>query len=108
MLKKRSQLLLSLLLAEDDVATFFARIKSRRLLLRREGEFRKDGRHEGAIVSYTTRGSGQSPFATLLARTWHGRAWVWRRDDIERLFCIEQHARKVDFVEDLPERMRVP
>jgi len=98
--------MLSLLLAEEDMATFFARRKGRSTMLRRTGTFRRDGCHDGVELAYTTRGSGKSVFATLLARTWQGRVWIWRRNDQERLYCIDHHARPKNLLAGLVERMQ--
>lgn len=96
--------MLSLLPADEDLATFFARAKGRRHLLYSGGEFAEDGRHEGIKLSYKTRGKGG--LSGLLARTWQGRIWVWRRDDLERLYAVDNNALEKNLIADLPERVR--
>ena len=91
------------ILQGEDMPTFFARVRGRGAMLRRTGTFTKEGRHEGAELSYETRGkSGWS----MLARTWQGRVWLWRRDDLKRLYAIDHHAMKKHFIWDLAERVR--
>lgn len=90
-------------LGKDDPATFFARIKGRKAVLRREGEFQQGGRYSGVRLAYATRGKGG--FDALLARTWQGRVWVWRCDDIKRLYAVDQHARQRRLIDNLAQRV---
>jgi hypothetical protein len=92
------------ILAGQDMPTFFAQAKGRRFLLYRQGEFLKDGKYPGVRLSYQTRGRGG--FDALLAPTWEGRVWLWRCDDIKRLYCVDHNARKEDLIEGLVERVR--
>lgn len=58
-------------LIEDEPASFFARIK--RKPLQRVGTFRQAGKYPGEELTY--RG---------------GRVWVWRCEDLQRLYCLDQ------------------
>jgi len=58
-------------LIEDEPPTFFARIK--RKPLQRAGTFRQAGKYPGEELTY--RG---------------GRAWVWRCEELQRLYCLDQ------------------
>ena len=117
-------------LGGDDVAAFFARVKGKGVALRHEGFFRPppslSGRErgrvaacesppsphpspcegEGVVLSYATRGKGDSLLSNLLDGTWDGRAWVWRRDDLQRVFAVENHAPPSRLIPDLPDRVR--
>jgi len=92
------------ILGGDDVATFLARVKGRGAVLHREGTFRRADGSEGVELSYTTRGRGGG-FASLLAPTWRGVVYAWRRDDLKRLYAIENHARESQLIPGLAERM---
>lgn len=94
-----------LVLGDDDLATFFARVRGRRVSLNRRGTFTQDGTHPGVILSYQTRGK-TGGMMSLLSRTWIGRIWVWRCDDIKRAFAIEQHAREKNLLENLADRVK--
>ncbi len=94
-----------LILGGDDLAGFCARIKGRRTALHRAGHFRKDDRHDGVILEYTTRGKGG--LDSLLARIWLGRIWVWRCDDSKRLYILDHHAPEKNHIAGFPDRVRV-
>jgi len=98
--------MLPAILAGDDPATFYARVKGRRTLLRRAGQFRKDGQHEGVELTYITRGKGG--LDSLLAGTWHGRVWLWRCDEEMRLYAIDHHAPAKHHISDLLQRVHAP
>ncbi len=100
--------LASRLLAGDDLATFAARRKGRHTVLRRLDTFRRPAGHEGILLGYTTRGSGNTLFGAILARRWEGRLWVWHRPDLERIWCLEHHARPKHLIDDLPSRVHSP
>lgn len=91
-------------LGEDDLATFFARVKGKRYLLYKDGDFLKDGKYPGVRMSYHTHGKGG--FESFIAPRWEGRVWVWRCDDIKRIFAVDNNAREDHLIEDLPDRVR--
>jgi hypothetical protein len=91
------------ILGDGDMASFYARVAGRRRLLRRAGEFRKDGRYEGVHLSYSSRGRGG--LDSLLSPVWLGRVWVWRRDDLLRLYAVDQHGPERAHLPDLLERV---
>jgi hypothetical protein len=93
------------ILGGDDEAAFFARLKGRKIILHREGAFRRDDGSDGIVLSYTTRGKAGG-CASLLAPTWRGLLYVWRRDDLKRLYGIENHAREGRLIPGLVDRMK--
>jgi hypothetical protein len=95
--------LLDRLLAQDDMASFFARIKGQQTLLYRGEEFEKDG-CPGLTLHYTTRGSGG--IGSLMARKWDGRVLAWYSKERQRLYYIDNNARPKNMLGDLAERMR--
>jgi hypothetical protein len=95
--------MLSLLLADDDLETAFARLAGGKRLLYRRGTFTQSGRHPGVALAYTTRGKGG--LEGFMARTWQGRVWVWRCDELQRLYAVDNNAREQNLVKDLAERV---
>lgn len=69
-------------LIADEPATFFARIK--RKTLHRAGTFRQAGKYPGEELTY--RG---------------GRVWVWRCEELQRLYCLDQTGDGPGFVEQV-------
>lgn len=95
----------SLLLADEDMATCFARGKGSRVQLRRRDSFRRDGRHEGVELSYQTR--GREGLSRLLGRKREGRVWLWHCADRQRLYAVDHVARAGDLRADLVERVAI-
>lgn len=94
----------SVLLAEDDMATFFARVKGSRFQLRRRGTFAATSRQEGIVLCYQTR--GKEGLSRMVGRRREGRVWLWRHDDRQRLYVIDHCARAASLRNDLAERVR--
>jgi hypothetical protein len=95
--------MMPLVLGGEDMATFFARVKGRKFMLKRGEDFTKDGRYPGVQLGYITRGKGG--IEALLSRTWQGRVWVWRCDDIKRLYCLDHNAHEKRLIPDLLDRV---
>jgi hypothetical protein len=94
----------SILLAGDDMATFFARVKGPRIQLRRRGVFGRPERYEGIELSYQSR--GKEGLSRLLGRKREGRVWLWHCEDRQRLYAIDHCARAANLRNDLVERVR--
>lgn len=95
--------MLSRLLAREPMETFFARVKGRKVALHRAGNFRKGDRYDGVELHYVSRKSGI--LAGFMASLWEGRAWLWRCDERERLYAVDQQARADRLIPDLPSRV---
>ncbi len=90
------------ILGEEDMATFIAGVKGRKRALHVTDTFRKDERHEGVKLVYVTRGS--RVFGGVFDRFWRGCIYAWRRDDIQRMIAIENHAPEKFLLENIVER----
>lgn len=99
--------MLPLVLAEDDLPTFFSKVKGRRCLLYRVAEFRRDGRYPGVRLRYRTRGK-TGGFSSLIARSWHGRVWMWRCDKQMRFYCVDHHAPKKVLLDGVDKMVNCP
>jgi hypothetical protein len=97
--------MLPLILEGQDEAAYFARLAGPRRMLYRAGAFTQDGRRPGVLLTYTTRGRGG--VEALLSRTWQGRVWIWRCDDLGRLYGVDQNAPEGHLLGDLPDRVTV-
>lgn len=97
--------MLSVLLADQDMATFFKQVKGRTMLTR-EGRFVQgdDRRHDGLVLAYQTRGRGG--IEGFMAKRWDGRVWIWRCDELQRLYCLDQNARPQNIIPELPGKVR--
>jgi len=93
--------MLSRLLANETFETFFVRVTGRRRRLFRRSEFCQQGKYPGLGLAYSTRGKGG--VTALLSRRWEGSVWIWRCDDIQRLYCLDHHAPLKCALSDLPE-----
>lgn len=93
-----------LILGDDDVATFFARRKGKRFLLRRESTFIKDGKYEGECLSYQP--PGKLGISRLTGRARMGRVWLWSCDDLRRLYSVDCCARKNNLPENLADSVQ--
>jgi hypothetical protein len=98
--------MMPLILEGTTMAGFFAAARGRKALLYREGDFAKDGKYPGVKLHYTTHGRGG--WEILLSKIWQGNVWIWRCDDIKRLFCLDHNAHAKHMIPDLPDRMRSP
>jgi hypothetical protein len=96
--------MLPVLLGEVDAATFFARRKGPRFQIRKRGTFQQSEQVEGLELAYQTR--GKEGLARMLGRRREGRAWIWRRDDLQRLYCIDHVARAARLRADLVQRVK--
>lgn len=91
------------ILGDDDMATFIARVKGRKRPLNLVDTFRKDGRHEGVKLFYITRGSRM--LGGIFDRFWRGCIYAWRRDDLQRLCAVENHAPEKFLMDDIVDRV---
>lgn len=91
------------LLSNIDMAKFYAGLNKRKNFYN-DGNFYYKDKYPGVKLKYTTRGKGG--LEAMTARTWQGRAWVWRCDDLQRLYCVDTNALEDHLLWDLPDRVR--